>query len=55
LRLWLADKRVGNVKDNGPELLEQHVVENEQPALLEISKVSYPPQAEWRSVRSSTG
>ena len=34
LRLWLADKRVGNVKNNGPELLEQHRVETEQPVLL---------------------
>jgi putative SOS response-associated peptidase YedK len=34
LRLWLADKRVGNVKNNGPELLEQHGVETKQPALL---------------------
>ena len=34
LRLWLADKRVGNVKNNGPELLEQHGVETAQPAML---------------------
>jgi putative SOS response-associated peptidase YedK len=34
LRLWLADQRVGNVKNNGPELLEQHGVETAQPALL---------------------
>jgi hypothetical protein len=34
LRLWLADKRVGNEKNNGPELLEQHGVETERPALL---------------------
>jgi putative SOS response-associated peptidase YedK len=34
LRLWLTDRRVGNVKNNGPELLEQHGVETEQSALL---------------------
>jgi putative SOS response-associated peptidase YedK len=34
LRLWLADKRVGNVKNNGPELLKMGDMGPEQPALL---------------------
>jgi hypothetical protein len=34
LRLWSADKRVGNVKNNGPELLKMGDMGPEQPALL---------------------
>jgi putative SOS response-associated peptidase YedK len=34
LQLWPADKRVGNVRNNGPELLNQHHAGPEQPALL---------------------
>ena len=33
LQLWPADKRVGNVRNNGPELLNPHHVEPEQPLL----------------------
>jgi putative SOS response-associated peptidase YedK len=33
LRLWPVDKRVGNVRNDGPELLEPHIPA-ETPALL---------------------
>jgi putative SOS response-associated peptidase YedK len=34
LRMWPIDKRVGNVRNDGPELLEPHAPPEETPALL---------------------
>jgi putative SOS response-associated peptidase YedK len=34
LRVWHVDKRVGNVRNNGPELIEPLAVPQETPALL---------------------
>jgi putative SOS response-associated peptidase YedK len=34
LRVWPVDKRVGNVRNDGPDLLEPRQIEVKQPALL---------------------
>jgi hypothetical protein len=37
LRVWPVDKKVGNVKNDGPELLEPHASSEEMPTLLVIA------------------
>ncbi len=34
LRVWPVDKKVGDVKNDGPELLEPHASSGEMPTLL---------------------
>jgi putative SOS response-associated peptidase YedK len=34
LRIWPVDRKVNNVRNDGPELLEPHSVQVEEPVLL---------------------
>jgi putative SOS response-associated peptidase YedK len=34
LRIWPVDRKVNNVRNDGPELLELHIVQVEEPVLL---------------------
>ena len=54
LRVWPVARKVGNVKNDGPELLEPHASSEEMPTLL-LADGSLPVAALHGSLASPTG